>query len=212
MGPVERYLVRNDENQFIGSVSFRPYNYDSTIDHVFPFKQNEMIKNNIGSIAEIENLAILKEFRGLKNLVRVLLTVFEYIRTHNFKYYIATIDYGLFRAMNKFYPSAIYQLHKSIPYRKTNLVPIIIDVHHTLSNLDNYKWLSNYYQSSPLLTCSYCNKEVAKTERIAWSQKSTHKGIHNFNQVSCPNCLDLLIHNRNLTQPKVKNDLVFNGI
>jgi hypothetical protein len=145
LGHVDRYLIHNSDNEYIGSVSFRPYNFDSTIDDVYPFHQNNIVKQNIGHIIEIDNLAILKEYREVKNLAKVVVTLVEYAKVHEFNYYIATADYAFYKAVHKFYPTSLYPLHKRINYRGNNLVPIIIDIQHTIANIDKYKWLHDFY-------------------------------------------------------------------
>jgi hypothetical protein len=198
LGKVDRYLIKNDEGEYIGTVSFRPYHFDSTIDDVFPFHQNDILKQHLGHVFEIENLAILKEHRGKENLEKILFTVAEYARNHRIQKYIASLDFLLYRTFKVIYPFSMDALSKKIIYKHNSLVPVIINMDQTFLNLERYKWLYDFYESRNLNKCEYCNSSYNYSKMIAWSQETLNGKFHNFRKVSCSKCFELLLHNRNL--------------
>ncbi|WP_246944996.1 hypothetical protein [Bacillus pinisoli] len=195
LGPVDRYLIKDNHEEVIGTVGFRAYNFDSPIDDVYPFKTNQIICNNKNNIIEIDKLAIIKEQRGIENLERVLLTIIDYARHRDYQYYIATIDAAFYKVIQKIYPTSLYTLHKRIKYKDTYLVPIIIDAHYTLSNTHKYYWLRKYFSLLKEYQCRYCREAFNSNEVIKWSQRSTDNKM-NFNYNLCSNCLGQLVQEK----------------
>jgi hypothetical protein len=150
LGKVDRYLIKNENDENIGTISFRLYKNESPIDEVFHFHQIEKVKNNLGKIVEIENLAIDKEHRGIDNLKRVVGTIVDYGIKGDYKFLIAVIDPLFLRLVKRYFPVELIILSGAIQYKGTKLVPIMIDADQTLLHIDNYKWLKELFLSNKL--------------------------------------------------------------
>ncbi|WP_064091533.1 GNAT family N-acetyltransferase [Rossellomorea aquimaris] len=147
LGQVERFLISNYK-EYIGTLSLRPYNNDSTIDDVFKFREINMIKGNSGYVIEIEKFAIAKKYRGIKNLQLMMLTILELARNNHCKYYIAVIDSVFCHVIQKVSPSTVFKLGSTIKYKNTSLVPIIVDVQNAISNISIYNQLEKFYPTN----------------------------------------------------------------
>jgi hypothetical protein len=137
LGKMDRYIIKNPRQQPVGTVAFRPYNYDSPIDSVYPFKENNIIQKNIEKVYEIDYVSILKEHRReTNNLNRLLFATLEYCRIHNISYCIAILDYLFYRTLKAIYKIPMFPLEKKVVYEGSSFVPVIIDAHSVFSNLE----------------------------------------------------------------------------
>jgi hypothetical protein len=152
LGNVERFIIFNDRLQPVGTVGMIKYVpcKSSVIDTIFPFKDNEIIKDSYEKVFEIEYLSIHPEHRKEPNLERILYTIAEYSRLKKMKYGIAIINPLLFHLLKRMYKVPIYQLGEIIERNNLSsnyqVLPVLIDVESVYKNISKYDWLYKIYE------------------------------------------------------------------
>ncbi|OCT13864.1 hypothetical protein A8709_20030 [Paenibacillus pectinilyticus] len=141
-GKVDRYLIRNDQNDEIGSIEFKAFSHLSEINAIFPFHHVDKIKHSRTTI-EVDKVAILNEHRG-KNLDRLLSAMVCYGETNRVNYYIALIDPLLYRALRVVYKVPSEKLGEKMFYKGDYVYPVYIDVEFVYRNKDQFSWLKVY--------------------------------------------------------------------
>ncbi len=151
LGNVCRYLVYNHNHIPVGTAEVIPYGHSgasSDIDTYFPFKDQEIIQENISSIAEIDCISIHPEHRKDKNLDRLVYTMAEHTRKSKIKYLIGIMNPMLYVALRNTYNIPIKKFGKKITRSNLGnpLYPIIIDAEYVYTHIKEYTWLYQLYE------------------------------------------------------------------
>ena len=102
------YLIKNDENVYIGTVTFVPKNPAfSIVDDFFDFHPHLPADANP---MEIGKLSIKEEYRNQDNLKTIVKCIFDVVRAHNSTHIIGTINHKLYIALRRTYGMPIENL------------------------------------------------------------------------------------------------------
>jgi GNAT superfamily N-acetyltransferase len=144
--PIERYLILNNFNQFpefIGTVEYVKYDpkQGTNVEDLFPFSSVPEVRMNLGNIAEIDKVAILKEHRGKGAFEKILYTNAQYAEKHGIKYFIALLEIMLYRSLGPMYHIPVKKVGEVILKDSYQVVPVLIDMEWILNNVEtHYPW------------------------------------------------------------------------
>jgi hypothetical protein len=143
--PLERYMVVTPDGQYVGSAEFKPFTPgEGRIDPIATFLRHPRIAADPLRVAEIDKIAILKEFRG--NYISELLSALVYVaRQRGLHYYVSLLEPVFFRALRITYHVPMEKAGEKTFYKGDYVIPIIIDAKQVYSNPDKYEWLSFQY-------------------------------------------------------------------
>lgn len=140
----EGFLISSPNGEGIGTIeftSFIPHN-NQAVDTYYSFSNDENMKSYGGNIFAIGKLGIKKEARGSQkgNFQTLMEIIIEHQRKNNVKYYIATLNKEVYRALLILHRPKVVALSKQINLDKISIYPVVIHMEETIKRLENQKW------------------------------------------------------------------------
>lgn len=135
-----RYLFKGENQQFVSTIGLRKLSNSETKKH-YNLKKNAFIESEMEYVYEVDKLAILKKFRGMKVLSDILNFLVEFSEGKNVKYFVALMEPRLFKSIHRFYGIAINQIADEFDFEGDLVIPVCIDPKEALNASANYHWL-----------------------------------------------------------------------
>lgn len=141
-GDIDRYIIKNDESQNIGTVELKDYslNENNPMNLIYPFHKNNVIATSTKRMVEVDKVAILREHRG-KNLDRLLSVIVFHCKNNEISYCIVLLERLFYKALRNVYKVPLYVDGDKFFYKGDMVVPAIIDVEKMYRNSEEYNWL-----------------------------------------------------------------------
>ncbi len=138
---LERYVVRTDEGDYVGSAEIKPYSSESPINEAAAFDLHPMIQQAEGAVAEIDKMALLQTYRG--HFISDLLSgIVEFGERNKMKYYVTLMEPVLHRALRISFHIQVEKISKKVFYKGDYVIPTIVDIKEIYSHKDRYAWLT----------------------------------------------------------------------
>ncbi|RRJ63228.1 hypothetical protein EHV15_10080 [Paenibacillus oralis] len=145
-----RCLVYDEHGVPVATAEIKPYDpaADQGLNRLVPFAQHPAIITEPEYTAEVDKVALLKEYRG-KNLNRLLSSIVLFARDHHIRHYVTLLDPILSRALKISFHVPMSKVGTSFFYKGANVIPAIIHVAEIYENKPRFDW---YLDALPLLT------------------------------------------------------------
>lgn len=146
--PLDRYVVATPDGQYIGSAEFKPYTPgEGQINSIASFHRHPCIAADPLKVAEIDKIAILKEFRG-SYISELLSSLVYFARQRGIHYYVSLLEPVFYRALRITFHVPMVKAGEKSFYKGDYVIPIIIDAKQVYTNPDKYEWLSYPYHTA----------------------------------------------------------------
>lgn len=138
---IDRYLIITGDGQYAGSVEFKPYEPQvSGIDQVAPFYSHPLIAENAASVAEVDKVALLPEYRG-KLIAELLSSIVDFARKMQIKYLVSLLEPVFYRALRITFHVPMYKVAERTFYKGDDVIPVIFDMQKMYNHPEQYSWL-----------------------------------------------------------------------
>lgn len=123
----------------IGTIEFIPYdpaNPDSTVEGEsrYKFSKIEKVMEYKDRVWEIDKLCLHQDYHRIGHFSHFITVVHDHAITHQPKFYVAIVEYKLYRMLSMMLGSSIAKQGNPLPGPSTSLVPVIINIEDILHN------------------------------------------------------------------------------
>ena len=139
---LDRMIVHNEDGVSVGTFEIKPYNAEESnpIHQIAPFhKQPELMESSTDA-AEVDKVALLKQYRG-SNISRLLSSMVHYADKPHLNYYVCLLEPVFARALRVSFHIPARQIAGRIAYKGDDVIPTIIHVGRMWENKSDYEWL-----------------------------------------------------------------------
>lgn len=138
---IERFVAISPDGSCIGTSEIKPYKLGiSNIEAVAPFQSHPSIAQDPSRTAEIDKIAVLKNYRG-KPLSDLLSSAVYCAEKHRLHYFISLLEPVLFRALRISYHVPMEKVGEKTFYKGDYVIPVIFDMENIYTNKEKYDWL-----------------------------------------------------------------------
>ncbi|GGG83713.1 hypothetical protein [Paenibacillus radicis (ex Gao et al. 2016)] len=139
---LERYVAISPEGQYVGTSEIKAYTPGvSIIDSVAPFHNHPKIAADPAQVAEIDKIAVIKQYRGHPITDLLSSAVFS-AETHQFRYFISLLEPVFYRALRITFHVPMEKAGEKTFYKGDYVIPVIFDMERMYSNKEQYEWLA----------------------------------------------------------------------
>jgi len=136
-----RYVAISSSGEYVGTAEIKPYEPGiSTIDSVAPFAQHPKIAADPSRVAEIDKIAVMREYRG-SPLSDLLSAVVYCAEKHQIKYLVSLMEPLLFRALRVTFHLKLEKIGEKAFYKGDYVIPVLFDMELIYNNKSKYQWL-----------------------------------------------------------------------
>ncbi|MCM3339265.1 hypothetical protein M3650_11620 [Paenibacillus sp. MER TA 81-3] len=133
-------LVFNEANVPVGTFELKPYHFDgSPLNEIAPFREQAEITADPCSVAEVDKVALLREYRG-PNVSRLLSSIVHYSRQYNIVHCACLMEPVFARALRISFHVPMRQVGKKTYYKGDDVVPTLIHVGDIWHDPESYPW------------------------------------------------------------------------
>ncbi|MCC3648482.1 hypothetical protein JGK52_17620 [Cytobacillus oceanisediminis] len=125
----EHYLLKNNNGDYIGTMEIGKYNppFFSTVSEYYDFTLDNRIRNNLGSVYEVDKVCIKKEERSTGGVDTIIRLFADHAIKNQATYYIAATEYVFYRAIRCFYGFGVEPKGEKLAYEGFYLMPCMMD-------------------------------------------------------------------------------------
>lgn len=138
---LDRYLVITDDGEYAGSLEFKPYTSNGTLDAVAPFSQHPLVEADPTRVAEIDKVALLPEFRR-KYTSELLSAGIYFAWQSGLHYLLALLEPVFCRALSITFRVPMERVGKKTFYKGGYVIPVLIKVKQIYDQPKRYEWLN----------------------------------------------------------------------
>ncbi|AOZ92409.1 hypothetical protein [Paenibacillus crassostreae] len=140
---MERFVIVTNDDEYVGTTEIKPYTInESMINEVAPFSTHPKLVQAEGAVAEIDKMAVLKQYRG-HYIADLLSAVVYFGEKKQLKYYVALLEPVFLRALRITFQVPYEKIGDKMFYKGDHIVPVIIDVEKVYNNKKHYSWIIN---------------------------------------------------------------------
>jgi hypothetical protein len=145
---LERIVIVTEDGEYVGTSEIKPYSiHESMINESAPFADHPKLIQAEGAVAEIDKMAVLKQFRG-HFIADLLSAVVHYGEKNGLRYYVALLEPVFLRALRITFQVPYEKIGGIVYYKGDHVVPVIIDIEKVCNNKERYAWITNPQETS----------------------------------------------------------------
>ena len=130
----------DERNTPVATVEMKSYlPHAGELDKLAPFASHPSILSAPDRVAEVDKVAIPRQYRG-KNLDRLLATIVLFAERNQIENYVTLLEPLLFRALRISYHVPLSRVGSRIFYKGEDVIPTIIHASEFYQNKERYAW------------------------------------------------------------------------
>ncbi|MUT67269.1 hypothetical protein [Paenibacillus sp. NEAU-GSW1] len=139
---LERYVAISPEGKYIGTSEIKPYEPGvSLIDNIAPFRQHPKVSADPAHVAEIDKIAVIKQYRG-HPITDLLSSAVYCAEKYQFRYFISLLEPVFYRALRITFHVPMEKIGEKTFYKGDYVIPVLFDMERMYRNKEQYEWLS----------------------------------------------------------------------
>ncbi|MEW9103832.1 hypothetical protein [Paenibacillus sp. S-12] len=155
--PLEQVIVFNEAGMAVGTFELTLYRERSCkLEEVAPFAEQPEVMNAPEQVAEVDKVALLKEYRG-HNIDRLLSSIVHYSHKHGIVHCACLLEPVFARALRVSFHVPMRKIGKKTFYKGDDVVPTLIHVGEIWRNSAKFDWFISEQEqvggSSTPVTC-----------------------------------------------------------
>lgn len=145
---LERFVIVSTDRSYVGTCEIKPYSiHESMINESASFAEHPKLIQAEGSVAEIDKMAVLEEYRGLF-IADLLSAVVHYGEENQLRYYVALLEPVFLRALRITFKVPYEKIGSKVYYKGDYVVPVILDLEKVYKNKEQYSWITYLHELS----------------------------------------------------------------
>jgi len=145
---LERIVILTKDGDYVGTTEIKPYSiHESMINEAAPFAKHPKLIQAEGAVAEIDKMAMLRQYRG-DFIADLLSAVVYYGEESRLRYYVALLEPVFLRALRITFQIPFEKVGGKVYYKGDHVVPVIIDLEEVYNNKEQYLWIVNPQERS----------------------------------------------------------------
>ncbi|MFD0620966.1 hypothetical protein ACFQZR_26355 [Paenibacillus sp. GCM10027629] len=139
---LDRLIVSDEEGVHVGTFEIKPYHAEKSnpIHQIAPFHEQPELIEPSARVAEVDKVALLKQYRG-PNISRLLSAMVHYADKHHLNYFICLLEPVFARALRVSFHVPTTQIAGRTAYKGDDVIPTIIHVREVRENKSDFEWL-----------------------------------------------------------------------
>ncbi|MCC3377351.1 hypothetical protein [Cohnella sp. REN36] len=137
-----RYVVITPQGEYVGSAEFKPYAPGGgPLEEIAPFAFHPNVAADPSRVAEIDKIALLKEWRG-DYTSELLSSAVHFAQEYGYHYFVSLLEPVFYRALRITYRVPMEKVGPAKFYKGDQVVPVVFDMKRMYENPSQYEWLS----------------------------------------------------------------------